>query len=75
MYRRENARVLGRMYMANFVKGSDSENTGLVSECMRGSDKTYKNRRSYVEQTSPYVVRLPFVSCTLIHDGYRVAAR
>ena len=32
MYRRENARVLGRMYMANFVKGSDSENRGLVLE-------------------------------------------
>ena len=46
MYRRENARVLGRMYMANFVKGSDSENPGFASECMRGIKKTYENRRS-----------------------------
>ena len=41
MYRRENARVLGRMYMANFVKGSDSENRGLVLESNGAIENPY----------------------------------
>ena len=47
MYRRENARVLGRMYMANFVKGSDSENTGLALESNGAIENPY-NRQTII---------------------------
>ena len=60
MYRRENARVLGRMYMANFVKGFPRENAGFASECMGGNKKTYENRRSHLLEAS--VRRTPCIS-------------
>ena len=41
MYRRENARVLGRMYIAIFLKGFDSENTGLALESNGAIENPY----------------------------------
>ena len=41
MYRRENARVLGRMYMANFVKGFPRENAGFALESNGAIENPY----------------------------------